>query len=41
MPSCGSAEKGFIGYGVKTYAESDIPGWERYDLDLERRKLPA
>jgi predicted SAM-dependent methyltransferase len=25
--------QGFIGYGVKTYAESDIPGWERYDLD--------
>jgi predicted SAM-dependent methyltransferase len=26
-------DQGFIGYSVKTYAESDIPGWERYNLD--------
>lgn len=25
--------RGFIGYSVKNYTQSDIPGWERYDLD--------
>jgi predicted SAM-dependent methyltransferase len=28
--------QGFTGYCVKTYAESDIPGWEKYDLDRSR-----
>jgi SAM-dependent methyltransferase len=32
--------QGFIGYGVKTYAESDIPGWREYDLDRASHDYP-